>query len=555
MNALFSHLWQSTLFTGAVAFAALALRRNSPRTRYWLWFAASVKFLIPFSLLVGTGSRIELPPDSPSLHATTVAVIWSSFAPTTMPSATLAQTAFPWPFVLGAIWLSGASILIVQWFGRWRTVRSVARQGTRLPLRFHVPALSCRSEPEPRIFGIFRPVLLMPDGLAAHLTPEQLDAVLAHESRHFVCLDNLTAAVHMCVEALFWFHPLVWWIGSKLVDEREKGCDEALARQGLQPRDYAEGIVNVCRTYVEWPLPCAAAASGSDLKKRICGIMMWRASLPVTTRGKVTLMVAALAMVSIPFAIGIVRAQSLPPQPAYTYEVVSIHPSQPGQTRTYFRGYRTQNATAMELLTWAYGVHDYQIADAPGWATSNRFDVTFTPDRKEAPPGPGTGMAQVEAWMGRNRQRMQAILRDRFGLVFRVENHQLPIYALVQAKGGHKLSPPSADIPGPIFGMSGGASGPRITARNATIKMLIDFLSWQLDHSVIDDTGLIGQYDFKLEWTPDSFLRVPPNEQATATGGPSIFTALSEQLGLRLETRKGPVPVYVIEKIEKPGEN
>src|SRR5580693_784616 len=164
MNAVFNHLWQSTLFAGAVAFAALALRRNSPRTRYWLWLAASVKFLIPFSLLVWTGSRIELPPDSPSLDATTVAVISSSFAPIAMPSATPARAGFPWPFVVAAIWLFGASFLIVRWFRRWRRVRSVARQGTRLPLRFPVPALSSRSKLEPGIFGICRPVLLMPDG-------------------------------------------------------------------------------------------------------------------------------------------------------------------------------------------------------------------------------------------------------------------------------------------------------------------------------------------------------------------------------------------------------
>jgi uncharacterized protein (TIGR03435 family) len=186
-------------------------------------------------------------------------------------------------------------------------------------------------------------------------------------------------------------------------------------------------------------------------------------------------MVAALVMVSIPFAIGIVRAQSLPPAPAYTYEVVSIHPSKPGQTRTYFRGYRTENATAVQLLTWAYQVHEYQITGAPRWATSNRFDVNFTPDRKEPNPGPGMGMVQAEAWMGRNRQRMQAVLRDRFGLVLRTETHELPVYALVLAKGGHKLLPPSADLPGPIFGFSGGVSGPRITARNATITMLTDF--------------------------------------------------------------------------------
>jgi uncharacterized protein (TIGR03435 family) len=85
--------------------------------------------------------------------------------------------------------------------------------------------------------------------------------------------------------------------------------------------------------------------------------------------------------------------------------------------------------------------------------------------------------------------------------------------------------------------------------------MLTDFLSRQLDRTVIDDTGLSGQYDFKLEWTPDSPLHGPPNEQAIANDGPSIFTALSEQLGLRLASRKGAVPVYVIEKIEKPGDN
>jgi bla regulator protein blaR1 len=280
----------------------------------------------------------------------------------------------------------------------------------------------------------------------------------------------------------------------------------------------------------------------------------------LTTRGKLALLVAALVTVSIPFAIGSVQAQSVhaqssPPAPAYTYEVVSIHPSKPGQGRTYFRGgtaggYRTQNTTTMELLTWAYQVHDYQISGAPGWVKDDRFDVSFTPDKTEVSPGPGMEMSKVEAWADRNRQRMQAVLRDRFGLVLRVETHQLPIYALVLVKGGPKLSPPSA-LPGPYFGLS----GPRLTASNAPIKMLMGLLSRELDRPVIDATGLDGTYDFKLEWTPDPILRAPPNEQAIATSGPSIFTALSEQLGLRLESRKGPVPVYVIEKIEKPGDN
>src|SRR5215469_4272903 len=95
------------------------------------------------------------------------------------------------------------------------------------------------------------------------------------------------------------------------------------------------------------PGPKDSAVRQHFPRTQIRGFMIWRASLPVTTRGNVTLM-AAVVMISIPFAIDIVRAQSLPPQPAYTYEVVSIHPSQPGQGRTFFRGYRTQNATAMQ---------------------------------------------------------------------------------------------------------------------------------------------------------------------------------------------------------------
>ena len=146
---------------------------------------------------------------------------------------------------------------------------------------------------------------------------------------------------------------------------------------------------------------------------------------------------------------------------------------------------------------------------------------------------------------------MQAVMRDRFGLVMRVETRELPVYALVPAKGGHKLSPPSSDKPGPMLGFVGS----RVTAFNAPVKMLTDFLSVQVGRPVADDTGLSGQYDFKLEWTPDAPVQARTDQQAAAPDGPSIFTALTEQLGLRLDSRKGPVPVYVIEKIEKPGDN
>ncbi len=262
---------------------------------------------------------------------------------------------------------------------------------------------------------------------------------------------------------------------------------------------------------------------------------------------------------TIPLAIGIIRAQTLPPPPAYTYDVVSIHPSSPDQRRTQIGpgpqgGLRMQNATAMLIMTFAYGVRDYQIAGAPGWASSDHFDVTFTPDKTESVLAPGVSANELDSFMGRQKQRTQVVLKDRFGLILRAETRQLPVYALIVAKGGHKLSPATVENRGVYLQ----ARGTQLTASGpgATMKMLADQLSAILGHPVSNETGLDGLFDFMLEWAPDPPARPPsPDEPGASTSGPSIFTALTEQLGLRLEPKKGPVPVYVVERIEKPGEN
>src|SRR5579863_3763746 len=157
MNEVFNHLWQSTVFAAAVALAAVMLRRNSPRLRYWLWLAASIKFLIPFSLLVSTGAKVQMPPDTPSLHAVTVQQISTYFAPVSAP----ARTTFQWPLVLSAIWLAGSLFLLARWFRNWHEMKTAVL--------------------EPGVFGIFHPVLVLPEGLGDRLTEEQLQAVIAHE--------------------------------------------------------------------------------------------------------------------------------------------------------------------------------------------------------------------------------------------------------------------------------------------------------------------------------------------------------------------------------------
>ncbi len=246
-----------------------------------------------------------------------------------------------------------------------------------------------------------------------------------------------------------------------------------------------------------------------------------------------------------------------PPPPAYGYEVVTIHKAAAGQTNSGFgpgaqAGLRARNDTAMQLLTFAYDAREYQFVGAPEWTQTDRFEIELTPDRSEIVLGRDSTAAELDGWLARNRQRMQAVLRDRFGLVLRAETREHPLYALTVAKSGAKLAAPADPKRGVSFDIN---NGRQITARSASMEMLATSLAQLLGRYVRDETGLDGRYDFSLEFEPVN--AAPPAGAKTSyePSRPSIFTALTEQLGLRLESKKGPVPVFVIEKIEKPSEN
>jgi uncharacterized protein (TIGR03435 family) len=255
-------------------------------------------------------------------------------------------------------------------------------------------------------------------------------------------------------------------------------------------------------------------------------------------------------VIAVPVTIGVLRSQTLPPPPAYGYEVVSIRPSPPGQTGSHLRpgpqgGLTGQNVTALFLITFAYNARDYQFVNLPSWISSEHYDLSYTPDKPEAGPSPKMTNQEMEAQFHRQQQRMQAVLRDRFGLVLKAETREMPVYALTVAKGGPKLQPPK-DPKAPTH-MS--TSINQVTGVSVPLNMLTTSLSALLGRFVRDETGLSGQYDFELKWTPDS-QPVNPDDP-----GASIFTAIQEQLGLKLEARRGPVPVFVVEKIQKPEAN
>ncbi|MBI3208322.1 MAG: TIGR03435 family protein [Candidatus Solibacter usitatus] len=544
MAGLTNHLWQSTVFALFVALAALALKKHRAKTRYGLWLSASLKFLLPFSLLVGFGARMELPPVAPGMPALAVEQITMSFAPAPASGTSLIR----WPMVFGAIWLAGAAILTVRWFRRWLLIRAALRGARTLPYNVAIPVLSTKSNIEPGVFGIFRPVLLLPDGISAQLSREEKDAIIAHELSHVRRRDNLTAAMHMLVEALFWFHPLVWWIGRKLVEERERACDEAVLDKGTQPHIYAQSILSVCKFYLQSPLPCTSGVSGGGLKKRIEEIMTGKTPLTLALAGRLTLALAACAAIAIPFAIGILRAQTLPPPPQYKFEVASIRPGDPSAPNARIGpgpqgGLRTENTPVMELLIFAYDLREYQFTGGPGWVRTDRFNITATPDKPEEALHPSMGREKFEGQVNRQRQRLQALLTERFGLVLRAETREMPVYALKAGKSGHKLVKTDETQ---VTNMSLNRNGGRLKATACDLMMLTRALSTILGRTVMDETELTGVYDLQLEWTPD---------QSPEGGGASVFTAVQEQLGLRLESKKGPVRVFVIEKIDKPSVN
>ena len=271
MTALLDHLWQSTLFALPLSALTLLLHRHAAAARFWLWFAASVKFLVPFSVLMALGAALTWPvapmlPGGPALE-----VLQDTAAPfTNTPAASLVPDGTTaWIMLLIATWAAGTLLALLIWGMRWLKLRALVRAARPLAISAPLPVLTSSAPIEPGLIGIFRPVLMLPDGIQARLNRQEMDAILAHEFCHFRRRDNLTAAVHMLVESLFWFHPLVWWLGRRLMNERERACDEAVLATGNDPRVFAEAILNVCRFYIQTPSTCSSALSGADLRGRI----------------------------------------------------------------------------------------------------------------------------------------------------------------------------------------------------------------------------------------------------------------------------------------------
>jgi len=314
--AVLDHLWQSTLCLGAAALLTLLLRRNGAHTRYWLWFAASVKFLVPFALLVSLGSllgpRATIPTLAPAAALPIASLAQEVGTPFVAAGAPLSVTEGAWPDISGialAVWLLGMLIVTASWLVRWRRLRTVVHAARPLAIPAPVPVRSTSSAVEPGLVGIWRPVLLMPEGFASHLSSEETRSILAHELSHLRRRDNLTFAMHMLSQAVFWFYPLTWWLGRRLIAERERACDEAVLASGHEAHIYAESILKVCRLYVPAPPACTSGVSGASLKDRVEAIMNGHMDRRVPAAKRVLVLTLGVAGIAAPLVVGMLTAR------------------------------------------------------------------------------------------------------------------------------------------------------------------------------------------------------------------------------------------------------
>lgn len=253
-------------------------------------------------------------------------------------------------------------------------------------------------------------------------------------------------------------------------------------------------------------------------------------------------------------------AQRLPDGAALKFEVASIRPytgSERAITINTQPGGRfvATNVSVRTLIRIAYQLENFQVIDAPPWVNDDSFDVRATGDR-ELPPMGGPFNAPPDL-----REMLRSLLRDRFRLVARVETRQLPAFALTFARDDRKLGEdfkPSAIDCADLFAKRGPHDDPprcglqlapgTIVIEGVSMSQLADALSAMVGRKVEDQTGLRGTYDAELHWEGPRPGAAPPK-------GPSLFTAVQEQLGFKLESTIGPLAVLVIESISRPTPN
>ena len=226
-----------------------------------------------------------------------------------------------------------------------------------------------------------------------------------------------------------------------------------------------------------------------------------------------------------------------------SFEVATIKPNASSDNRVRIGiqpggRFVASGMTLTQLIAFAYDLRDFQITGEPGWASAERFDINAKGD------GSGEGPDAI-------RIMMRALLAERFQLKSHEETKEMSVYALVVGKGGSKLVKSASNGPGPQIRLGRGG----ISGKGMPIDLLVRQLSQNVGRTVLDKTGLTGSYDIELNFSaeagPGGLPGSPDAVAGTGSNGPTIFTAVQEQLGLKLEPTKGPVKMLAVDSVSK----
>ncbi len=480
------------------------------------------------------------------------------------------------------VWIAGAVALLMPVFAGLVEVRRIRRQarpepalermaraasrGAGLSRRFEV--LTHDGVVGPMTFGIRRPVVILPAS-AVQWAEDDVNRALLHELEHVRRGDWLTHCVARAVCAAYWFHPMAWMAWRELVFEAERACDDAVVT-GADAERYADQLLSLAQRLSARRQPHLAMADRRDLSRRVLAVLnetqlRGRAGRPclagvvaaaVILTGLLTPL-QWVARAATPAPVPLLQIQDPPRQ---SFEVASVKPNKSAGGGGFIRRMRAGtfsagNQTLLQLIRFAYGIQAYQLVGAPDWIRTERFDITA----KAAADTPSTvAGGPSEAVL------LRSLLEDRFRMSVHRETRDVPIYALVVARADGQLGPrlrrpssdycarraeaaakPGAPAPpegGPVCGLKGSSN--ELTGGSFPMAGFATFLAGQAERVVVDRTGLTGGWDFDLKWSPSDTANPDPDR-------PVIFTALQEQLGLRLEATTGPVEVLVIDRLEQ----
>ena len=583
---LLHFLWQGVLIAAVYASTRKWIARSAgPDTRYALACAAlavmAVAPLITWSLMNPTAA-ISVPVFAPHAAAASTFTRDVTTTPALLSGVprTLPQQLLPW---VVAIWLAGAMVFWLRLLSGWiRTVRLRSRlvrpapgewqqalDRLKVSIRISRPVRLLISSlvQAPAVVGWLRPVVLVPVGALTGLPPRQVEALLLHELAHIRRHDYFVNILQSVVETLLFYHPAVWWISGHIRAERELCCDDVAVSITGDVLTYARALAQL-----ESDRPAhfraATASTGGSLAHRVARLLGQSRPASRTFSGPgiiaaaLLLAITALAVFGQPAARPKFEAASIKASATTNFRMVRPLP-----------GRLEADAPVRLLMQNAYTAQPFQIVGGPAWIDSDKYQI-------EAKADGNASRAQVFLML-------QSLLEDRFQLKIHRENRDLPVYTLVAGRNGPKLQRPKEggceavtpdappDWPGvgrmrppdpsqrvlapcDSVNVALATSGARMQGGKISMPEFVRMLSTVLDRTVIDKTGFTGLFDLRLEFLPDETtppLPAPPPGAAPPDSSPPILTAIQEQLGLRLESAKGPVEVIVIDHVERPSAN